>query len=263
LSAQSEANAGYTRERRKDRIALRLVALGCVMAASGSLIFGYLGWLHPAFDSFAHFRIHLAVVIAVMAVPLMLLRFWPEALLALALGTIATLQTTGIATTAATPRVEPATTPVYRLLHLNRRFDNPTPEAVLSLVGRLRPDMVTLNEVSAMWVDRLKLLEASYPYQVVCKRPIHVGGVAVLSRRPFADTSSAYCGRRSDFALARLDMGGRVLEVAALHLGWPWPYEQRWQVDTQYRGATRHDVSKRGRVRGCCAGLARPGSTDG
>ena len=75
----------------------------------------------------------------------------------------------------------------------------------------------------------------TYPYHVICKRPIHVGGVAIFSRRPFAGPSTAYCGERSDFALARFDLGGRILDVATMHMGWPWPFEQRWQVDALQR----------------------------
>ena len=230
MATQSEGKAGSTEARPRRRIVLRLIVLASVMAISGALVFGYLGWIHAAFDAFSHFRIHLAVILAMMAIPLMLLRFWPEAMLALALGSMATFQTIGLPSASANADPQAGTAPIYRLLQLNLRFDNVTPEAVLSLVGRLRPDIATLNEVSQMWVEKLKLLEPSYPYQIICKRPIHVGGVAILSRRPFVDGTSGYCGRRSDFALAHLDMGGRKLELAALHIGWPWPFEQRWQI---------------------------------
>ena len=53
--------------------------------------------------------------------------------------------------------------PVYRLLQINLRFDNPEPGKVLSLIGRVRPDMMTLNEVSAMWAEKLALLSSAYP----------------------------------------------------------------------------------------------------
>src|SRR5690606_35461252 len=39
-----------------------------------------------------------------------------------------------------------------------------------------------------------------------------------------------YCGDRGAFVHARLDIGGRVFDVAAVHLGWPWPFAQRWQL---------------------------------
>ena len=59
---------------------------------------------------------------------------------------------------------------------------------MLSLIGRVRPDVVTLNEVSAMWAEKLALLSSAYPYRIVCTMDNRAGGVAILSLRPF-------CGR--------------------------------------------------------------------
>ena len=33
------------------------------------------------------------------------------------------------------------------------------------------------------------------------------------------------------FAVATVDLGGRFLEVGALHLQWPWPFDQSRQID--------------------------------
>ncbi|RVD62560.1 AP endonuclease, partial [Mesorhizobium sp. M4A.F.Ca.ET.029.04.2.1] len=35
-----------------------------MMAFSAALVAGFFGTLHPAFDSFSHFRVHLAVLVA-------------------------------------------------------------------------------------------------------------------------------------------------------------------------------------------------------
>ena len=82
------------------------------------------------------------------------------------------------------PKDEPA--PVYRLLQLNLRFDNRTPEKVLSLIGRVQPDVITLNEVSAMWSRELAadIGDLSLSHRLHGRNG--VGGVAILSRRPFA-----------------------------------------------------------------------------
>ena len=86
---------------------------------------------------------------------------------------------------------------VYRLLHLNLLHDNPAPEKVLSLIGRVQPDVITLNEVSGRWVPRLQQISAMYPYAVVCDAPRRVGGVAILSRRPWAFGATGQCFERS------------------------------------------------------------------
>lgn len=213
------------------KLAVRLAMLAVVTGLAGALTFGYLGWLHPAFDSFSHLRLHVAAALALAALPLAFLRFWPEAAFALALAGTATVQTIGLPfSDAPVPAQAEGNVPVYRLLHMNLRYDNATPEAALSLIGRLRPDVVTLNEVSEPWREKLKLIEAAYPYRIICPVPSYIGGVAILSRRPFADGFEPYCADRGAFAHARLDMGGHPLEIATLHLGWPWPFEQHWRL---------------------------------
>lgn len=123
-----------------------------------------------------------------------------------------------------------ATAPVYRLLHLNLRFNNPEPGKVLSLIGRTRPDVVTLAEVSIMWGDKLRLLESAYPYRIVCRNQGSAGGVAILSLRPFADGIDAQC-RQGAMATATVDLGGRFVDIGTLHLHWPWPKDQAAQIE--------------------------------
>lgn len=215
---------------------MRLVALLALSAIAAALGLGYLGRLHMAFDSLAHFRIHLAVLAMAIGLPMLLMRFRLEAMFAAILGAAVIVQTTGFRSipqlgareAGAVP--DESSTAVYRLLQLNLRYDNASPEAVLSLVGRVKPDVLTFNEVSSSWIERLEVLKAAYPYRMVCPQPSRVGGVAVLSRRPFAEGSTPACRDRGAFAHVDLDIGGRVVEIAAMHLGWPWPFEQPWQL---------------------------------
>ena len=217
-------------------IALRLMAFAAVAGSGAALALGYLGWLHPAFDSFSHLRLHLAALLLLAAPLLLILRFRIEALFAVVLGVASVAQTVEwqAAPDNASAGQEAAagagSGPVYRLMHLNLRYDNPTPEAVLSLIGRVRPDIMTLTEVSPPWVGKLALLEAAYPYRLICRPPTFIGAAAILSRRPFAAGTEPACADRGAFAHARIDLGGREIEVAAVHMGWPWPFEQPWQL---------------------------------
>lgn len=212
---------------------LLLVACGVAGAAIG---LGFLGWLHPAFDSLSHFRLHLAALLAVGAIGLISVGFRREAFAGLALATAAFFVTPGtwldmVAGNQAKASATPDERATYRLLHLNARFDNPDPERFLSLIARIRPDVVTVNEVSAMWRQRLETLAAAYPHTIICDSRGLVGGVAILSRRPFANGTSPECLDGGTLAVASVDFAGQPVSVAALHLYWPWPFEQPEQID--------------------------------
>ena len=121
---------------------------------------------------------------------------------------------------------EPADNPptVYRLLQLNLLFDNRKPEKVFSLIGRTQPDVVTFNEVSEKWMVALGTQSAVYPYRLLCPP------LAILSRRPFGPIASQRCYDEI-LAMVAINFGGHEVTVAAMHLGWPWPYGQFQQID--------------------------------
>jgi endonuclease/exonuclease/phosphatase (EEP) superfamily protein YafD len=222
--------------RTKLRTMISLLALAAAAALSLPLIAGFFGKVHPAFDSFSHFRIHLAAMMAGCAVVLLACSLVKEGAVALAFAAAAVATTSASMSLpwlgqvhAALPAKDQRA--VYRLLHMNVRFDNPEPGRILSLIGRVQPDVITLNEVSMMWAEKLDLLSAAYPHRIVCSFPGRYWQVAILSRRPFAPGAEPECDERGAFAVAAVDFGGRQVEVAALHLGWPWPYEQSWQID--------------------------------
>ncbi|MCO6389477.1 AP endonuclease [Aliihoeflea aestuarii] len=209
-------------------ILLRLAALAGVAALAGALSFGYLGWFHPAFDSFSHFRLHLAALLLVAVLPLAVLRYWPEAVFAMVLAIGAIGSTVDFAEDdAAIAGIDMRSTPVFRLFHLNLRFDNDRPDLVLSAIGAHRPDVITFTEASIEWREWLEVLEGAYPYQVICPPPSRIGGVAILSRRPFLSESAEACSDRGSFARVDIDFAGRPASVIAMHLGWPWPFGQQ------------------------------------
>lgn len=215
-------------------IALALLVL--TMAAAAPLVLGFLKDLHPALDSFAHFRAHLAALVAVLALPLLFTQLRVEGLAAMMLAAGAFATVLGISPLDAfKARKAGAEVPApaaarYRLLQLNLRYDNAAPERALSVIGRSQADVVTLNEVSPMWRGKLALLEKAYPHRIICDPPTPTGGVAILSRRPFASDREPACHDRGSLAVAHIDFGGQEIDVAALHLGWPWPFAQHAQV---------------------------------
>ncbi|MBB6408136.1 endonuclease/exonuclease/phosphatase family protein [Mesorhizobium sangaii] len=208
------------------------LAFIAMMMFSVAVVAGFFGALHPAFDSFSHFRVHLAVLMALCALPLLATTFRLQAAAAL-LFAVAAFATTMSALPQPWPVeavAKPAGQMVYKLLQMNLRYDNPTPKKVLSLIGRTNPDVITLDEVSAMWTTELSYISSAYPYRILCPYPNGIFGVALLSRRPFAAGTEPHCERRGAMATATVDFGGIGVDVAAIHLSWPWPREQHWQI---------------------------------
>ncbi len=204
-----------------------------MMACSAALLAGFFGALHPAFDSVSHFRMHVSVLTALLALSLLLASFYRLQAVAALVFAIACFATTMSALPGLSPQqavAKPADRIVYSLLQMNLRFNNPTPKKVLSLIGRTNPDVITLDEVSRMWAKELGYIASAYPYRILCDYPNGIFGVALLSRRPFAAGTAPRCEPRGAMATATIDFGGIPVDVAAIHLSWPWPNEQYWQI---------------------------------
>ncbi len=213
----------HTRRARGASFALAIIL-------SLALFLGFLNAWHPAFDTLSHFRAHLAVLLGLTALPLLIASCWRGATAVLALAMVSLISISSpialLGSTSVRAASEPAGNPgtVYRLLQLNLLFDNRKPEKVFSLIGRTQPDVVTFNEVSEKWMVALGGLSAVYPYRLLCPP------LAILSRRPFGPMASQRC-YDDTLAAAAINFGGQEVTVAAMHLGWPWPYGQFQQVD--------------------------------
>ena len=77
------------------RNGLSLVAFATMSLLSLLLMLGFLGRMHPAFDSIAHFRLHIAAVMMAFAAVSLLTRFWKEGLLSIVFGAAAILAALG------------------------------------------------------------------------------------------------------------------------------------------------------------------------
>jgi endonuclease/exonuclease/phosphatase (EEP) superfamily protein YafD len=208
---------------------LNRILLLCGALILGALIGGHLNNLHPALDSLSHFRLHLAVTGVALA---MILAALGNRLGAAALSVISLL--TLILTIWPSFRIKPVGVAhgggTYRLVQANLRFDNRTPEAFLRLLAREKPDVATLQEVSEIWLPKLKTINAAYPHQLICPGTNRVGGVAILSRRPFAAGGLSVCANDGALAIQSVDFNGSIVTVVSLHLKWPWPHGQAAQL---------------------------------
>lgn len=192
-----------------------------------ALLFGYFGWIHPAFDSLSAFRFHFACLTLGTSIALFSIRA------RLGGGSLAVAALVSLYYVLASPYEsahEPRAGATYRLLQVNVRFDNATPKQLLQIIARTRPDVITAQEVTPRWQAELTTIASAYPYQLFCEAQDKVGVVAILSKRPFVDAPSNHCSQGAAIAIQSVDFGGQIIQVASLHLYWPWPLQQPQQV---------------------------------
>jgi endonuclease/exonuclease/phosphatase (EEP) superfamily protein YafD len=234
---------------------LRALLYLITLPALAGVLFGYFGSVHPSFDSLAHFRLHLAVIAALGGLLLMLVRrkaigflaifsalfslaFHTDQFLDLAAGKygarignqIQALIGDRIGVRLAEAVLPAPAAPRYTLLQANLRFDNVETKEFLRLAGKVSADVMTLNEVSRQWLPALETLRAAYPNQLICSADSVIGGVAILSKRPFVENAENGCSNNGVLALQHVDFGGREAVVGAAHLKWPWPHGQSAQI---------------------------------
>jgi endonuclease/exonuclease/phosphatase (EEP) superfamily protein YafD len=229
----------------------RALLLVTAILTTTALLLGYFGSVHPSLDSLAHFRLHLAAVTALAGLLLMLSRRKAVGVLfALAaaiplvvhmdyfggkspaeiIGSIQGMNPQQLTGKSYRLKANSSAAPRYRMMHANLRFDTSDTKDFLRLVGEAKPDVLTLNEVSAVWLPVVEILKASYPQQLVCDAPSKIGGVAILSKRPFVGDATNGCTNNGVLALQHVDFGGRVATVGTVHLLWPWPHRQPQQI---------------------------------
>ncbi|MCB8836067.1 endonuclease/exonuclease/phosphatase family protein [Aurantimonas sp. VKM B-3413] len=201
----------------------RTLTLAATLACSLVVVCGYFGDIVPFFDTLAHFRAHAAVLLVLCGLALVLARLPLAGLIAVAIAAYASLSVApyllpGTKATAAAGR-----SPYYTLLQMNLRWDAPDPSAAVQLIGRLSPDVVTLQEANGQWPAILDRLADRYPYRFACKGAHAVPDATILSRRPFVLDEPGQCGPQGRFAARRINLGGQPVTIVSQHMRWPWP----------------------------------------
>ncbi len=196
------------------------------------LVLGFFGRVHPAFDSFAHFRAHIAAIMAAGGILLLFTSLRREAAMVTLLGLSALATTIDFSgNVSGSAQSAEADSVTYRLMQINLQQDNPDPKGILQAVARNKPDIITYQEGSEQWQPWLKTLEGSYPYRHQCGTLPYRWGVGILSRRPFSEIGAPVCTGDGVLATALINLGGTNVLVSSLHQSWPWPYKQARQFE--------------------------------
>jgi endonuclease/exonuclease/phosphatase (EEP) superfamily protein YafD len=121
----------------------------------------------------------------------------------------------------------------YTFYQKNLLYNGTGREAIIADIQALAPDFVTLEEVSYANRTVFETLKRSYATSLFC-RFNGVGGIAVLSKWPQIE-GSANCAGEQGLAAVQVKTPDGVVWAVALHLDWPFPYDQRQQVKSLTR----------------------------
>lgn len=214
----------------KRRENLSLILLITAVLVSVPLVLGFLGSAHPALDSFAHFRPHLAVLMGLLALPLLFTKMRREGAMILLFAILAFSTTVGAARNLLDGSSKalanmPTSGARYSLVQINLRYNNPEPKRVLQMVAQEKPDVIAYQEAGSDWAMWIDILKGTYPYHFECRIDSNMG-VGILSRRPFSEGSEQTCLGDNRFAMTSIDFSGTHVNVASYHAALPWPFKQ-------------------------------------
>jgi endonuclease/exonuclease/phosphatase (EEP) superfamily protein YafD len=194
---------------------LRLAATLAVAGLAAATAFSYLGRFHWLPELLTHFRMHLAIASAALAVAAFCLR----ARVAGAAAALCLAAHAGPVLPYLLPRSAPAPLEAIplRVLLLNVLTVNDRFDAVASLIALEDPDVVGLLEVDERWLQALAPVRARYPHRVERPQPDNFG-IALMSRVPIANLAL----RRLEHdairvAVGELDLGGRRAVLILAH----------------------------------------------
>lgn len=204
-----------------------LLSIAMVFVLLG-VVAGFLGSLHPLFDSFSHFRMHLLVLLLLLALPLVFMggkrgRSFAFLLFVSSSGYLLYMHQPFHQTT---PTKESKT---IKVMQFNLNFRNQQLHLLENYLAKEKIDIVTLQEVTRKHRKVLETkLASSYPYQSYCPFA-RVGGVAILSKYPF-HSSKGSCRHNEGLVWKQVMVENQTINIASIHLYWSYPYRQYSQI---------------------------------
>ena len=208
--------------------------------------------IHPFFDSLADIRIPLALFTIITAIPLNFTKARRYSLMLTIFACIIislSLNSGGLL-----PKPALATRPTFKLLQVNLRFDNNTPEKLLALIQDEKPDIITLQEASARWRDFFKQHgltiigcvadndRAGATGFILSDRFLSLSGFSASPVLTCYNASSTH-GYVAKVKLRPEKTGRFSLDIISAHLSWPWPFGQNLQMDELQNGTFKNELA--------------------
>lgn len=104
-----------------------------------------------------------------------------------------------------------------KIIHSNVNTANESYKKVIALIKEENPDIVLLQEASALWVNQLASIEKTYPYKKANPRADNFG-IAIFSKYPFESIEEIYSGV-VDIPSLKVDLmlGGQKITLISTH----------------------------------------------
>jgi len=204
------------------KIVRQLFVLG-VVAAFILLVAGFMNSVHPAFDTIAHFRLHLSLGIIIVLPFLLKLKFRRFGIVCATVGVFGFWSAASglpFITSTQTAEKEKAT---YQAFHLNLLWNNREKQRVIDRILQIDAEIVTLSEVSDSWSPFLAQIRNKWTYTAHCPEWSVRGGIMIFSKWPL-DPTIEHCGDYGSLLIANAEApDGSRITLAATHPRWPWP----------------------------------------
>lgn len=205
-----------------------LATVGLTLAIALS----YLNAVHPAFDSIANFRFHLAALTIGIAFLWLIGRHVQIAMALLMFGVFAVTSTlSGLPKFSKKTHMQgdSSTLKIYSLLQFNVNFDNANQGNVLEMILDEDPDIFVGLEFSSNWSDVIFRLKETYANVYHCPEWATIGGGYIFSKFPFTDKET-YCHEYAALGVQEVMIGNTPVSIGVVHLRWPWPASQPKQL---------------------------------
>lgn len=189
--------------------------------AALALVASFAGRFHAVGDTLAVFRPLLVAIVLLLAIAVR-----PRAF-ALAGLILAVTGGASLVPPSASPGL-PADARPYSVYQKNLLWNLSDKVQVVEDIEKMQTDFVMLQELQVRNRPIFEMLRRSYPYQHFCPFGGR-GGVAVLSRWPPTD-AAPLCHGGYRMAAMQVATPDGPLWVISLHMYWPFPYGQRYQL---------------------------------